>query len=241
MPNPWIESYPVRSYHVDPHGLLTLPALANYLQDAAGVHARQLGVSAEQLIEQRLTWFLARLHIVVDERPAWREDVRVETWPSGHDGLFASREFVVHGPRGPVARATSAWMMVHLDRRRPVRLPRFVQELPLADRARPLPDTPDRLPLVDEPDLVRAYAARHDDLDLNDHVNNVVYVTWVQEALAAADLRVPPAEIIVHFRAEAVYGDVVEVQTRAETAGDGHLHRLVRPADDRELARAWTR
>lgn len=241
MTSSWTETYPVRSYDVDPDALLTLPALANYLQDAAGAHARALNVSAEQLVQQRLTWFLARLHLVVDERPSWRDEVRVVTWPSGHDGLYATREFLVHGPHGLAARGTSAWMMVHIDRRRPVRLPDFVQDLPTPDRPVPLPESPDRLPDVTEPVHAAKEQARHGDLDLNAHVNNVVYLTWVQEALAAMGAEVPPSEVVLHFRSEAIYGDAVTIETQRSPAEQGYAHRLVRERDERELARAFTR
>ena len=45
------ERYAVRSYEVDGHGRLAVPALCNYLQESAGLHARQLGVSVEQLAQ----------------------------------------------------------------------------------------------------------------------------------------------------------------------------------------------
>ncbi len=33
------EHYPIRSYEVDPGAQLTVPALCNYLQESAGLHA----------------------------------------------------------------------------------------------------------------------------------------------------------------------------------------------------------
>ncbi len=46
MPKPrliWQGEYPIRTDEVDRHKILTLPALAFYLQVAAAQHARELG------------------------------------------------------------------------------------------------------------------------------------------------------------------------------------------------------
>ena len=54
----WTEAFPVRAYEADVNGTLSIAHLCNYLQEAAGNHARSLGVSVEQLQELDLTWML---------------------------------------------------------------------------------------------------------------------------------------------------------------------------------------
>src|SRR3990172_1102587 len=98
----WTETFEVRASETDPTGFASVPAICNYLQEVASNHAQALGVSVEQLTAQGLTWVLARLHVELDAYPAWREPVRVETWPAGLHGRYAVREFLIHDGRGSI-------------------------------------------------------------------------------------------------------------------------------------------
>ena len=52
----------------------------------------------------------------------------LETWPSGIDRLFAIRDFRMVAGEEVLLRATSEWMVIDVNRRRPVRLPAWVTE-----------------------------------------------------------------------------------------------------------------
>ena len=88
-PPVWTESFRVRAYEVDVTGRASVPALANWLQETAGNHATALGWAVNALQAKGRTWVLARLHLCLGHAPAWREDVRVTTWPSGVLRLYA--------------------------------------------------------------------------------------------------------------------------------------------------------
>lgn len=243
-PRTWSETFHVRSYETDPTGTASLPAICNYLQEIAGNHAGALGVSVEHLTDQNLTWVLTRLHVEMDRYPAWRDDLHIETWPSGENGLYATREFLLTDVDGqPLGRATSAWLLIDLARRRPVRIPAFVSEIRLPHRTRPLPDDFPRLPAPAEADHTHQVTVRYGDVDMNRHTNNVRYVTWAVDALPQEVLeRQRIAALEVHFRAETVYGDALLVETAAtDDETPAYLHRITRPDDGREVALARTR
>lgn len=236
------ETFHVRSYEIDPQGVASTQTVCNYLQEAAGNHAHALGFSIEHLGAQGFTWVLARLHVQIDRYPRWRDRLTVTTWPSGHNGLFATRDFLVHDGQGSlIARATSAWLMIDLERRRPTRIPATFDVYENPGRPRALADPAERLPAPEGTPEAHRFRVRYSDLDLNGHVNNVRYVEWAVEAVEAERLQqAEVAALEVHFRAETGYGDVVTVHT-APAAGDAVLlHRLVGEAG-REVARARTR
>ena len=249
MPAPaaaWTETFRVRAYETDPSASASVPSICNYLQEAASNHANSLGVSVEQLTGQNLTWVLSRLHVEMDAYPQWRQTVRVETWPSGENGLYATREFVIYDEADErvLGRGTSAWLLIDVARRRPIRIPDFVTAIRLPERGRVLPDTFDRLPALpaDAPHA-RTIRVRYSDLDLNRHANNVCYVAWALETLPVSLLeshRLTSLE--VHFRAETAEGDVVEARAATVDAPElTFLHRLDRASDGREVAVARTR
>lgn len=240
----WTESFRVRSYEADPSGRASILSICNYLQEAAGNHATDLGVSIDQMTDRRLTWMLARLRVEIDRYPSWRDEVVIETWPSGTDRLYAMREFIVkQGCGSEIARASSAWLMIDLDRRRPVRLPEFVTALEVPDRSRPLAMPSDRLPDVSGDPLAHEVRVRHSDLDMNGHVNNVLYAEWSIESVPAEILESSTVRMLdLEFRAESNYGDTVEIRTaRVGESADGavtFVHGL--RTGERGLARART-
>lgn len=237
----WQETFRVRSYETDVTGTASMASICNYLQEAAGNHAHDLGVSVEQMDNQ--TWVLTRLHVEMARFPSWRQDVYIETWPSGENGLYATREFVLRDDEGDtLGWATSAWLIIDLTRRRPVRIPAFVRSFRVPVRGRALDDTFDRLPVLDTPAEERTFRVRYGDLDLNQHVNNVHYVEWVVEALprhVREGHHLTSLEI--HFRAEATFGDEVRVQTSPAGEDSTFLHRLLRHSDGRDVAHVRTR
>jgi medium-chain acyl-[acyl-carrier-protein] hydrolase len=240
----WTESYRVRASELDPSGYVSPIALCNYLQETAGGHADSLGWSVEQLLRRGLTWVLARLHLVVERYPRWREVLALTTWPSGALRAYALREFhLVDAAQEELGVATSAWLLVDARTRRPRRPPPEIVDLAQHTPARVLDD---RFPRLDEGALTpqpRRHEVAFSDLDVNGHANNVCLARCVLdavdgEALAANEL----GELELEFRAECGAGDVIEAHVAA-APGDGLLlnHRLVRASDRVDIALARTR
>ena len=240
----WHETFRIRAYEADPEGLASMQTLCNYYQEAAGNHAHALKVSVEQLSEHRLAWVLARLHVQVGAYPAWGHTVTVETWPSGQNGLFATRDFLLHSEEGDVlSRATSAWLLIDVDRRRPIRLPEWMSAIREPARHRAVDDAFARLPVLRQPDHEQRFRIRYSDLDLNNHVNNVHYVEWAVETLPREQVEGYHLNALeMHFRTETTFGDTVLGQAEQDEHPDGLIftHRLVRAADAREVALART-
>lgn len=240
MPPVWTEPFRVRAYEIDPEARLALPALCDWLQEAAGNHATALQVATDRLLADGRAWVLSRLRVAIVDRPRWRQRVTVETWPSGENGLVAERDFVVTAEDGsPLARAVSHWVVIDVARRRPVRLPEAVTRIPLPERDRALaPDVP---PLAGPAPAVheRSFSVRRADLDLNRHVNNVRYVEWALEAVPDLLLESHDCAFLdVQFRAESLYGDTIVSRASAPLATDGPTvrHSVTRAHDDRLLA-----
>jgi acyl-ACP thioesterase len=242
-PPVWTESFRVRAYEVDATAKASVPAIANWLQETAGNHATALGWGMDALQARGRTWVLARLHLCLSHVPGWREDVRVTTWPSGVHRLYALREFRVTGPGDrELGIATTGWVLLDLTTRRPVRLPDELDEIAHITPDRVLADPFAKLPEVNGADAARTLVVRLADLDMNRHANNVSVIAWALEALPdEVVLDASLAELEIEFRAEALRGDHILVQTRRASEGStAFLHRLLRESDGREIARART-
>lgn len=239
--------FPIRYHELDCYGRVRPVTLLNYLQDAAGMHARRLGVSVADLLTHGLTWVLSRIHLVVDRYPGAGETVLVHTWPATRDGLFSCREFELFDGMGrPAGRATTSWALLNVATRRPVRLEGNLAPYPLLPR-RAIDDPFHSLPQLPDPATTEVgFRVMRSDLDINHHVNNTVVAGWaldtVPDEVAAGSL----AELEIGFRAEVLYGDSVISRCSPESSGEPVvcLHQIVREGDGRELARlrtAWRR
>lgn len=233
------ETYALPTGTVDASRAARLLALLDAMSETAGRHAEILGVGVRTLHAQGLTWVLARLHVEIKAIPASGQTVHIATWPTGRHRLFALRDFFLSSGAGSEAlRATSAWALMNLETRRPARLdphlPVFSRqpERMVADDFHPLPPVrPDSRPA-----RFRALAV---DIDINDHVNNTVYLDWALRSVPAAARRQPPLAMEAAFLGEARLGD--EILCHSDDTAD-HGRTIVRQslqaaAGGRELTR----
>ena len=236
------QAFTVRYSEVGPRGLLRTRTLLDYLQDAAARHAALLGIGMEALRDRNLTWVLSRLRLLVERYPGPEETVAVRTWPSAREGVSAFREFEVFDDAGSiVARARSLWVLLDTEKRRPVRFGADFPRYQLLER-RALQEDFTALTPPSAPATVERFTVRREDLDVNRHVNNAVYVSWALESVpsAYADARLP-VDLEVAFRAEAFCGETVLARCAATADGTRLSHQLEREGDGRELARLLTR
>lgn len=243
----FILPHSVRASETDLRGRLSLRGLCELLQECAGRHAAALGAGAGALGPQGLAWVLIQWSVQIEAWPAWRSDLAVETWPSGLTERTATRDFLLLDSRGAIlARATSHWVMLDLLRRRPVRMPDAVREIPLAPRPRALMEELLRLPAPETAGGSAEFAVRWSDLDANGHVNNLAYVEWIVESVPREMLRAAGAcRFDISFRAETHDGVTVRVECERERSGTPDRtatfrHRIVETASGRELALART-
>jgi acyl-ACP thioesterase len=236
------ESYLVRAYETDPYGHASMRTLLLLLQEAATGHAERLGLAVPHLIDSGIAWVLSRLRLEVGQWPCGGDTVTVETWPHAASRIVIERRFRILDPSDrELAAASTLWVVLDLERRRPIRLPPFI-----VDAMRPLvgdrrPPSPDSIPIVAEPDVERTFEVRYADLDMVHHVNNAVFVQWATETtpeeLWSDHL---PARVDAHFLSECRLGDSVTSHAqRAEgPAGGEYLHLLRRQSDGAEVLRA---
>ena len=232
--------FTVRYYEVGPSRLVRCATLLDYLQDAAAEHASVLRIGVQDLHHRDLTWVLSRLRLTVERYAGVGETVLVRTWPSTRGSLSSYREFEVLDQAGTiVARATTAWVMLDLVRRRPVRIADVLPDHQL-DSRRAIADEFPPLPRPAHTERHVHFTVRQSDLDMNRHVNNAVYVGWALESAPdeIAETR-RPVDIEVGYRAEALAGDTVLARCVPQAGVELglFLHEIIREKDGRELVR----
>ncbi|GHU96877.1 hypothetical protein FACS189483_01130 [Spirochaetia bacterium] len=223
MTDIWQETLPVRFGDIDRSDRLTLAAALYYFQEVAISHAEDLGVGRDALARTRQVWVLSRMSVRMERRPMYDETVTVRSWPRGSEKLFAIRDYDIRDAHDtPIVRGRSGWIILDLDKRRPLRVQPIIAEIPLNEGIDALPDGPRGLET--RTGLVKAGERRaaYSDIDYNGHVNNTRYIQWIQditepEVLEKADT----IRFDINYLSEVKYGDITELWTAPIHTAEG--------------------
>ena len=229
-------TFSIRIAETDAHHLLTIPALAERLQEIAWQHSETREVDVPRLLERGVSWVLSRMRIEVAELPTHNQTVTLKTWISAIDRYFYYREFQLTDADTDrsLIRVTSVWGVLDMVKRRIVAIPDFIRdETAVYADFESLAPASGKLPTLTDPAFSEHFVARWFDLDANRHVNNTRYFQWLIEALPADFLDTHTLQQLdVIFRAEATLGQGVtsEAGPLQDDASDGvptYLHRLL--------------
>ena len=252
------EIFPVRFAEVGPNNEATMVSVAGLIQECACNHAQGIWGVAQSMPEDmrkaNLTWVCTRLHLRMRTYPKWGDKVNVSTWFLNQGKIAARRDYRIndHNSGEQLGEATSQWVVFNLETRKMARIPQSVSDdfatQVCHDSVMEEGYVADKLPDVNDIGAVCMAPMRHyvrrNDLDMNGHVNNVVYVHWLLESVpsdvwAGHVLK----EIILEYRSECNFGDSIEATCCELNSENGDqfvlLHKLERPGQG-DIVRAKT-
>jgi acyl-CoA thioester hydrolase len=185
--------FPVRHYELDRLGHVNNAVYLNYLQQAAIEASTDAGYSPERYHEMGLVW-VARNTIIEHGRPAvYGDTVTVKTWVSDLKRVQSHRQYLLtHAASGEiVARAQTNWALLDRVSLQLARVPEA-----MAASFQPNGEVSPRhlKPGVGEKATSEAKrylsqrGVQHYELDPVQHVNNAVYLNWVEQAFFDACL-----------------------------------------------------
>jgi acyl-ACP thioesterase len=247
MENSFAKEFSISSYDLNPRGQARLTTMANFFQEMAYHHANQLGFGYKDMNRRHTMWVLSRMKIRMEQYPLWDDRVLVETWHKGMDRFFGLRDFRVRDQEGNVLGvASSAWLILDSESRRPVRPGTDVlQDGRGADSV-----FEEKLGKIQVPDQMHEMARRQvqfSDLDIVGHVNNVKYMEWCIDGIQTGEfLEREIRELEINFMHEALIGDEILLfasDTLSESENKEIYFLARREGDDREIIRArlaWT-
>jgi acyl-ACP thioesterase len=178
------QTLPLCFKDIDRSDRMTLAATFDYFQEAAINHAEILGVGRESMARTGQLWILSRMSVLIERRPKYQETVKLRTWPRGGEKLFALRDYDIRDAAGtPLIRGRSGWLIIDIEKRRPLRPQTVMEHLPRNEGIDALPSG--ACGLEARENLVKAgeRKALYSDIDYNGHVNNARYIQWIQDVL----------------------------------------------------------
>lgn len=192
----------------DTSGALSVHRVAEFLQDAAGEHAKQLGFGWDNLDATGCLWVLSKLRIRFDKRISKQtKRFTLYTWPLRPARFFAERCFVALDDAGEqLFAATSIWLVIDRESRRIVSSERLkiIYDCDFDEAHCDVPADFERIRRDETYLCCYEKTIRRSDLDVNGHVNNTNYINFALDALDP-DEAVSQLEIV--YQKELRFGD----------------------------------
>ena len=237
--NGYLAGYRVRFDEAGADGRIRTGSLLRYAQDIAWRHSEDLGFDRRWYTDQGRWWVVRSVDLDVLAPIPMGALLRLATAVVGHRRIWARRRGEFRLADGQLAAVTMVdWVLLD-ERGRILRIP------PDFGVVFPNPELEGeilRVPLAPSPPdaTVIGLRVRPQDLDPMGHVNNAVYLDWIEEAVAAAGapeaIVAVPRTVAIEYAASAEPGDAL---TATAWRDDGSWNvRLARVDDSVEIVRA---
>jgi acyl-ACP thioesterase len=136
---------------------------------------------------------------------------------------------------------SSSWLIIDWNTKRIQRPDEFLKNYSRENQsiARPLRNPEKLMPASEKGTVSLPFRVKINDLDINQHTNNVNYLKWVTDTY---DLNFVmshrPCSAEINYLAEAVFDDEIVIRTSADEKDKRYLsHSIIRTADHKELCR----
>lgn len=204
-------TFKITSADVDMFSRIKLGSLLNFLIQSAVKSADELGIGFSNLKDYQLFWVLSRLTVEIYCPLTWYHSITVETWPKNIERIFYLRDFIVKNEKGEiVAKATSAWLALDFESKRPKVIDSKKTEV--------FHLLNDKNALSYSPEKINQKALGHSiikepvyfDIDLNKHLTSTRYVDWMMDTFSIEFHKVNyPKKLSINYLKETMLGQKV--------------------------------
>lgn len=180
----------VRSYEVGAAGIVKPAVYLNYLEEGAIEASASFGYDYDWYMRQQHLWLVRKLTLRYLAPARTDDELELTTWISDIRRVQSNREYALGRVRdgAPIVRARHNWVYVNMATLLPERVPaEFIERLQPTGEQEDLDIGLSDPVTIDAPCLhVEERRARYHELDQNAHVNNAVYIDWVEQSITTA-------------------------------------------------------
>jgi acyl-ACP thioesterase len=206
-------AFKITSADTDMYMRVKLGGVVNLLIQSAINSAESLGFGFKGLRKQQLYWVLSRLTVEIYHPLTWNQEVEVETWPKTIESLLYMRDYIIRDKsQNIIARATSGWLAIDAESKRPKLLDGIEAEMFVYLRNKhALNELPEKLSATTEGEVFDVQSG-YFDFDLNRHVTSTRYVDWMMDTYTIDFHKINyPKRLSVNFMKETLPGDSINI------------------------------
>lgn len=171
---------------VNPHFKQKLGSFFKLIQEAAVIHSEQVGFDSKTLLDRGEVWILNAMEAEIYRYPELREEVSVATWHKKSKGFKAFRDFVVYSGDEKLAAVSSLWLYFDINKKRLIRVPIETGRVYTTVEESALDGIIESWKPEDSftPEFETGISVRNSDFDPLNHVNNAVYLDYLETLTA---------------------------------------------------------
>ncbi len=206
------KSYEIKFPETDCNNRLKESVLLNYMQDIAAEDAEKIGVGYSKIQNKNIGWFLTKYHIEIFDTLKNDGIFTLESQSKGIMRITFIRDFDIYNSKNEkIGEATSSWGVADLTTGKIIPPAEIFDGFPNADRSE-LRSTFPKISALKKVDFQKEFIAEYNNLDVNCHVNNAVYLTWADEVLPLEILlSTRISELDIQYKQQVKYGEKVIV------------------------------
>ena len=209
--------YRLRWLDFDKFGHITPTAVLDMLQDVAVLQAEEMGIGRDAMLESNNVWVAVRIKYEVVREPVHSQVVCVRTWPHSLSSFSFMRDFHICDEQGEVLiKASSEWVLMNIETRKFAKAkdcyngPRdFLGIRAFDGKMRKVAN------FDEDTQPVYTVMPAFSDIDVNGHVNNARYPTFVMDALNPSHGRAIQT-LQIDYRYEVAPQEPLAVHARIE-------------------------
>ncbi len=233
-------SFTVGLHDAGPGGTIKIPSIFNCFQTLAGAHTNAVGFGGIDVLAKGYTWVISRYRLSILKLPFLFEKFTITTWRFGEINHYAIREFLVKDNKDNIImKGTSSWMLLNTSKRKAIAPSLLFPDYPLIQE-RALEEYFASIPEISRLDNEKEFPVRRNDLDMNRHVNNSIYASWILETGEDMNEGKKLIDISLNFRGETHYGQTVISQAERNEKENIIIHKLICKDTGKELTRGTT-
>ena len=190
-------------------------AILGIMQDVSALHSDSVAYGVFQIETKKRAWMILDWKMQIIKRPKYGDEIKAQTWSRKIERIYAYRDFKLEDKEGnTIAIGTSRWILVDIDRRRPVRLTEDIANLydSEVDKSVFSEDIEDIKNVKCEDYIFKKeYNVQRRDIDVNNHMHNLNYLDMAYEILPEEVYRNRTFDNVrIIYKKEIVYGEKVE-------------------------------
>jgi len=203
----------VHSYQLDKNKQISPVAIAELMQEAAGMHSNTGGFGYKQVISKSLVWVLNALRFEVTDYPLWDDEITIKTWIVDTNRFLSRRDFQFVNADGEVLIAGSTiWILYNFETKRPQSITAMGFDVVEHNGEFAIENAIKTTREHIEGELVDEFIVKYSDLDMVGHLNNTRYVRAIIDSY---DINHYDSNTLktfeIQFRAEAKFNDELKI------------------------------
>ncbi len=210
----YIQKINIGSYHTNQYAQVSVTSLFNFMLEAAWSHAQVMEWGYDHLKSNHMFWVLSRVYFEIEQFPTWQDQITLNTWSAGTDGMYAYREFILENEKKEVIlRASTAWLILNLETKKIFRLRDFRDTFPKLENQNACRN-PKRIKPQEHSAALNYQPVLFSELDVNKHFNSVKALERVLDQFGIEFLnQFELSTIEINYLKEGLAGDSLAVDT----------------------------